>query len=226
MEKAIVAEGSLINFDVYEMITNIIVASIIGFILSKVYQKTHKGLSYSQSFTQTIFFITVIVSVVMMVIGGSLARAFALVGALSIVRFRTVLKDTKDLVYIFSALAIGMAAGTSNYYLAVIAIAFFSLIAFIFYKTNFGSINKSEFILRFRLSQENNNTEYLDLFKDLCKRSSLLHIESSVDGNSLLQTIDISLKEGVNEKDLISRFSKIKGVSEVTLITAKNDIDY
>jgi ABC-type branched-subunit amino acid transport system permease subunit len=74
--------------------------------MAVIYRATHKGLSYSQSFSQTIVFVSLIVAIVMMVIGGSLARAFALVGALSIIRFRTVLKDTKDMAYIFAALAV------------------------------------------------------------------------------------------------------------------------
>ena len=57
----------------------------------------------------------------MMVIGSSLARAFVLVGALSIIRFRTVVKDTKDISFLFASLAVGMAAVTSNYFLAIMS---------------------------------------------------------------------------------------------------------
>ena len=60
----------------------------------------------------------VITSMVVMVIGNNLARAFALVGAMSIIRFRTVVKDTKDTAFVFFALASGLAAGTSSYFLA------------------------------------------------------------------------------------------------------------
>ena len=113
------AEGTLLNYSYAEIVINMTVALAIGVLLSIVYRLTHTGLSYSQSFSQTVVFVALIVAIVMMVIGGSLARAFALVGALSIIRFRTVLKDTKDMAYIFGALALGMAAGTSNYFLAV-----------------------------------------------------------------------------------------------------------
>ncbi len=61
----------------------------------------------------------------MMAIGNNLARAFALVGALSNIRFRTVIKDTKDAVYIFIGLAAGMSAGTSSYFLSIAGITFF-----------------------------------------------------------------------------------------------------
>lgn len=81
-------------------------------VIAFVYNRTHKGSSYSQSFMLTVVFVAIIVAIVMMVIGNNLSLAFALVGALSILRFRTVLKDTKDMTYIFLSLAVGMAAGT------------------------------------------------------------------------------------------------------------------
>ena len=93
-------QGNLLNYSYTEMLINMVAAFVIGILLSVTYRTTHKGLSYSQSFSQTVVFVTLIVAIVMMVIGGSLARAFALVGALSIIRFRTVLKDTKDMAFI------------------------------------------------------------------------------------------------------------------------------
>ena len=102
-----------------EIIINLILSFIFGLIISLVYKKTHKGLSYSQSFMITNVFVSVIVCMVIMIIGNNLARAFALVGALSIIRFRTVVKDTKDTAYIFWSLASGMATGTGSYFLAV-----------------------------------------------------------------------------------------------------------
>ena len=187
------------------MLVNIAVALVVGFWLAFVYQQTHKGLSYSQSFTQTIIFISLIVAIVMMVIEGSLARAFALVGAMSIIRFRTVLKDTKDLSYVFGALALGMAAGTSNYFLAGIGTVFVSVLAFVLAFTNFGSVYKSEFILRFRFKQNGDSAGYLTAMKEACKRSNLLHIEPSGDSGSLMQTYDIALRDDTAHSALIEK---------------------
>ena len=90
------------------IIINLTLSFILGVIVSLIYKKTHKGLSYSQSFMITNIFVAVIVCMVIMIIGNNLARAFALVGALSIIRFRTVVKDTKDTAFIFWSLAVGM----------------------------------------------------------------------------------------------------------------------
>lgn len=129
--------GSALNYGPYEIIINMIAGLIFGLIISSIYRMTHKGVSYSQSFTLTLVFVTLIVSIVMMVIGSSLARAFALVGALSIIRFRTVVKDTKDTAFVFASLAMGMAAGTSNYFLAIAGTTFFCCAAVVLHKINY-----------------------------------------------------------------------------------------
>ncbi len=211
-----------------EIIINLILSFILGLIISVVYKFTHKGLSYSQSFMITNVFVAVIVCMVIMIIGNSLARAFALVGALSIIRFRTVVKDTKDTAYIFWSLAAGMASGTGSYFLAISGTIIITSIALILDKTNFGSIIKSEFILQFRTIS--NNEEVSKLFNKVIskysKSSTLLSSESSEDGKSIKLNFDIILKEEKNQTELISELSKIKGLKEIVIIAAKSDVDY
>jgi len=212
-----------------EIILNLIFAFFLGFVISLVYKKTHKGLSYSQSFVLTTVFVAVIVAMVIMVIGNNLARAFALVGALSIIRFRTVVKDTKDTAYIFWSLAAGMSAGTGNYFLATCGTLIISMIAFVLNFTNYGSIFKSEFIIQFRsqnLDSDKNKKEYEAIFKKYCKVSTLLNAEVSGDNSSLRLSFDIVLKEDMSYDNFIKDLSKLKSLSEVVAVAAKNDVDY
>ena len=219
-------EGNLLNYSYPEIVINMVLAFVIGVLLAVTYRLTHKGLSYSQSFSQTVVFVALIVAIVMMVIGGSLARAFALVGALSIIRFRTVLKDTKDMAFIFGALALGMAAGTSNYFLAAAGTVFVILVAFILYKTNFGAVYKSEFILRFRFMRRGDSASYLEAINTACKRSDLLHMEPSGDNASVSLTYDVALKDDITADDLTDRIGQLEDVEEIVLIASKNDVDY
>jgi hypothetical protein len=94
---------------------------VLSILIAITYRGTHRGVSYSQTFTQNLVLIGVIVSVVMLVIGTNIARAFTLLGALSIVRFRNAVKDSRDVGFIFFVMAIGMACGTRFYPLAMIA---------------------------------------------------------------------------------------------------------
>ena len=211
-----------------EIIVNLVISFFLGIIIILVYKKTHKGLSYSQSFLVTNIFVCVIVCMVIMIIGNSLARAFALVGALSIIRFRTVVKDTKDTAYIFWSLAAGMASGTGSYFIAFSGTIIISGIAFILYFTNFGSIIKSEFILQFRTVSGDSNitSEYNKIIASYAKSSTLLHSEASVDGKTIKISFDIVMKEDMKQDELISKISNIKGLTEVVLIAAKSDVDY
>ena len=211
-----------------EILINLVLSFILGVLISLIYKKTHKGLSYSQSFMVTNIFVAVIVCMVIMIIGNSLARAFALVGALSIIRFRTVVKDTKDTAYIFLSLAVGMAAGTGSYFLAIAGSIIISGIALILFYTNFGSIIKSEFIVQFRINSNDSNitSQYNRLISDFTKSQTLLSSESSGDGQTIKVSFDVVMKEEIKQNELISKISKIDGVSEVVIIAAKSDIDY
>ncbi len=220
------AGGNLLTYSYPEMVVNMALAVALGLVISAVYRTTHSGLSYSQSFTHTVVFVSVIVAIVMMVIGSSLARAFALVGALSIIRFRTVVKDTKDTAYVFAALAVGMAAGTSNYFLAALATLVVSLLALALHRSNFGAMYKSEFILRFSFDQDRDSAAYVERIQQHSRRSNLLHVEPSGDGRTLRLTYDITLREGATADGLTQAMSTLEGASEVVLIASKSDVDY
>lgn len=214
------------QYTAYHFVVNTALATVLGVVLALVYRHTHKGLSYSQAFTQTILLVAVIVAIVMMTIGNNLARAFALVGALSIIRFRTVVKDTRDTAFVFAALAVGMAAGTGNYLLAVVGTGFLVAIALVLYATNFGALYKSEFILRFTFDQQKDSAGYLGKLQEFAKRSNMLHIEPSGDGRSMRLTYDIALEKDATAEKLTGALSQVPGVSDVVLIVSKADVDY
>lgn len=91
----------------------LMLAFALGIVIAVVYHWTHIGVA-ERSFTDTLIILCMLISVVMVVIGDSVARAFSLVGALSIIRFRTVVQDPRDIAFVFFALATGMAVGASD----------------------------------------------------------------------------------------------------------------
>jgi len=210
----------------FDILLNLALASVLGLFISAIYKRTHKGLSYSQSFMLTIVFVTVIVAMVIMVIGNNLARAFALVGALSIIRFRTVVKDTKDTAFIFLALGAGMAAGTSSYFLAIAGSVVISTLAYVLHLINYGSLYKSEFLLRFR-ARKGTSEAYDAVIAAHARSSSLLHVEPSGDEHqTTIMTFDILLHEDSDPEVISREVAALDGVSEVTLIASKADVDY
>ncbi|MCK5115730.1 MAG: DUF4956 domain-containing protein [Candidatus Aegiribacteria sp.] len=216
-----------LGYSPLSVIINLVLALCAGLIIGVIYKKTHKGLSYSQSFVVTLVLMCITVSAVMMVIGSNLARAFALVGALTIVRFRTVVKDTKDTAFIFFALTQGIASGTGNYVLTVFSTFFIGTVALILAKTNFGSMHRSEFILRFRFNRESGDEQaYIDFILERAAKSTIIHIEPSNDGVYLTLTYDLSLKSGISSQDIVTGLNSVPGIDNVNLVTASNDIDY
>ena len=215
-------------YDPVTIVINMALACVLGLIVSVVYKTTHKGLSYSQSFMLTVIFVTVVVSMVMMVIGNSLARAFALVGALSIIRFRTVIKDTKDTAYVFIALASGMAAGTSSYFLACAGVIIVSAMAMVLHKMNFGSIVKSEVILRFRATTEAARL-YQVILDAFTRHANLLQIDPSGDkdnARTVFMTFDVIMKKDEAIDEMVMALSEVDGISELKVIASKTDVDY
>src|SRR3989344_4893744 len=111
-------------FGIADIAIVLVLTTILCYIVARTYRLTHDGVSYSKNFVQIIVVFGVVVSVIMLIIGSNIARAFTLVGALSIIRFRNAIKDTRDVGFIFFMMAVGMAAGTRFYGLAIIMTAF------------------------------------------------------------------------------------------------------
>ena len=101
-----------------------------------VYRFTHRNVSYSQSYVQTLVILGMLISLIMLVVGSNIARAFALVGALSVVRFRNAIKETRDVGFIFLVMGVGMAAGTRFYTLAIVAAVAICLVIVVMYRFN------------------------------------------------------------------------------------------
>src|SRR4029453_12202540 len=94
-----------------------------GIIVSRIYRATRPDLAIAPSFPGTLVLLAVLIAMVTQVIGDSVARAFSLVGALSIVRFRTVVRDTQDTAFVIFAVIVGMAAGADQLWVAVLGSA-------------------------------------------------------------------------------------------------------
>ncbi len=215
------------GYSLLYILENLLAALAAGLFVGCLYRKTHRGLSYSQSMAVTLVMMCVIVAAVMMVIGSNLARAFALVGALTIVRFRTVVKDTRDTAFIFFVLTEGIACGTANLKLATLSTLFIGLVVWILAKTNYGSITQSEYILRFRYDRHGGGDEnYVQTIRRLTRNSTLIHVEPSGEGRYLTLTYDVRLAPGTAPAGLAAALEAQVGVDGVSMVSSCNDVEY
>ncbi|MDR7855964.1 DUF4956 domain-containing protein [Tissierella sp.] len=126
--------GGMDTFSIERIVFNIIMATLLGLFIYFVYKKTFSGVIYSQSFNITIVMVCVIIAIIMMLIGKNIALSLGLVGSLSIIRFRTVIKDPRDMGFLFWGIAVGLAAGTGEFLIAIIGSIVIALVLFIFSK--------------------------------------------------------------------------------------------
>jgi uncharacterized membrane protein YhiD involved in acid resistance len=209
---------NLLAVGVGQIVGNLAIALLCGFFISLLYRWTYRGPSYSPTFVSSIASLAMITALVIMVIGNNLARAFGLVGALSIIRFRTAVKDTQDIVYIFFALAVGMAAGVSQHLTAVVGTLFIGLSLFVLARTNYAAPRRREFLLQFSFSSsEEGEPSYLSLLEKYCKRHKIINLKSIGSGGVLELSLYVHLKDTGQSGQFVRELQRIPEVSHVNL---------
>ena len=118
----LIKEQSTLTWE--QIAANIIVSGILGFLIFVSYMISHRGTIYSKKFNVSLVVLTVLTSMVMTVIGNNVALSLGMVGALSIVRFRTAIKDSRDTVYIFWTIIVGICCGVGDFVVAGIGSVF------------------------------------------------------------------------------------------------------
>jgi uncharacterized membrane protein YhiD involved in acid resistance len=227
MPNFLTSGGDLLNISPLTAVINIAMAFALSLVIAWVYKKTHRGLSYSQSFVFTLVIMGTLVSVVMMIIGNSVARAFTLLGSFTIIRFRSAIKDTKDMAFIFWALVTGLAIGTENYIIAIITTALVIGIVLILSKFNFGSIRSYDHILTFSIEGENVPTDvYLPVFNKYLSSQNLLNVNTKEDSKRMNFTFSVKLIEDDGTNNFVADLRATAGIKNVNLISSREDIEY
>ena len=201
-----------------QVIKNLMVALLCGFLISRFYCWITKRPSNSRIFVSSLIALAMITAVVIMVIGNNLARAFGLVGAMSIVRFRTAVKDVQDIVFIFFSLAIGMAAGIGQSMIAFVGTLGVGLVMLGLAQVQSHTQRKREYLLQFFFAPSSDNeAPYLPLFKKYCKQHSLVNMKSHGHEGLLELSFYIHLKDQSKSNDFVLELGQIEGVQDVNL---------
>jgi len=211
------------NINVVDVAFNIGVAFACGLIISFVYRIVYSGPNYSPSFVNSMVLLSMITSIVIAVIGNSVARAFGLVGAMSIIRFRTAVRDTLDIVFIFLSLTIGMAAGVGMKYIALTGTLITGLVIILLVKTNYALPNRKEVLLQFSSqAEEGRSPSYIAVLEKYCKKYKLINIKSNGGGFLVECFYHIVLKDKDSSTNFVSDLRKIEGMSNINLFFDKD----
>ncbi|GBE30051.1 MAG TPA: DUF4956 domain-containing protein [Bacteroidetes bacterium] len=208
------------------IVVNLLIACVLSMLIVGVYRMTNRHRATNKSFILALVIMSMVVALVMMVIGNSVARAFSLVGALSIIRFRTVVKDNRDIAFIFFALATGMAAGTGSYLLAIFGSGTIMVILLILDFASFGQPRSGLYLLRFQyVTSDTDASSFAPLFKDLVKHSRRVSVKTVRMGQFVEHTYLIRLKKNVSEEKLIRGLSALEGMERVSLLSEDDEVE-
>lgn len=154
-------EGSFTEFSALEVASNLLVALVLALVTSFVYRVTHSGYSYSRSFNVTLVSVTMTITLIMMIIGTYWVLSLGLIGALSVIRFRSAIKDPKDIAYLFLAIAIGLACSTGNYVVSVVGAGIINATLLVLHRVKFGAMGRPDCILTVTLDEQTTGAEAL-----------------------------------------------------------------
>lgn len=189
---------------IVEGLAAITLSFLLSLVITYLYRKTHKSGRYSQSFVHTIIIMSVVVAVIMIVIGNNIAVAFGLVGAFSIIRFRSAMSDPKDIAFIFFGMASGISCGLGFYLLAIIFTIVLSILIYILFAFDYGGIKSSYKSLKITIPE---NMHYENVFDDIFAEYLDYHqlnmVETTNLGTMYQLTYLIAKKENATDKDLM-----------------------
>jgi hypothetical protein len=196
----------------------LLLAFVLGQVVAWVYYITHSGLSYSRSYVQSLILIAVVIAMVMTVIGNNIITAVGLMGALAIVRFRNVVKDTRDIVFIFSSLVIGMACGSHRYMTAILGTVVLSLIAVYLFFTDFGSHEPHNGFLRFSLRGAIGPDHPVPgILRRFCGNFTMISAQDSGFGGPAEYAYQVMIRNTSKNEEFISELEKVDGMESISL---------
>lgn len=202
----------------------LLVAFACSHLLALVYVWSHRGLSYMQSFVQSLVMASVGAALMMLVIGSNLILGIGMMGALALVRFRTNLRDPRDMMFVFVALVIGIAAGTQALWLAVVGTAAFSLVALYLGRMAFGFRNYFDALLRFTVSQSDSPAAQ-ERLKAHCSQFSLTMVQQVAQGDLAEHVYQIRFRKAESRESLVRDLGQLPGLTNLSMMLEDSRVD-
>lgn len=201
---------------------------LLGLIIAFVYRSTHRGLSYSQSFQFSLVLLGMLGSAVMMIASGSIIRAVGLLGAFSLIRFRTAVKDPKDMAYILFVLVTGLAMGAQLYILALLVTVAVCGAILLLTWLNFGMTHTHESILRLMCKGEGHAGVQTASYEEVLQEHSagFRLLSAHAHGERMEFTYGVRPKRGESSLALLELLRTEKGVEDAEFFDAKHQVEF
>ena len=211
-------QGSASTSSIVEILVSLIVSFLLGYFIFFIYKKTFQGVLYQRSFNVSLIVITMVLTLIIMIIKGNVVLSLGMVGALSIVRFRTPVKDPMDLVFIFWAIAVGIANGVSFFHISTIGSMLITIVLLLMSKKKMSE--DSPYLLVIKASKDSDSQgQITDKVKELVKVSLLKSKTITSNHCEIIYEVRIA-DTGTKFMDVLN---KNKDVEQATLINYSGD---
>ena len=201
----------------------ILSALVIGFLISVIYMITHRIEGYSQSYVMTMIMLPTIVALILLVIN-STAGAISVAGAFSLVRFRSVAGDPKDISYIFFAMALGVSCGIGYVGFSIVFFLILAAVMFVIAFFNFGGTKRRNMTLKITIPE---NLDYQGVFEPVLKRYTEFHklrrVKTTNFGTLFELIYSVNVYEDMNQKKFIDELRALNGNMTINLVFFKYD---
>ncbi len=204
----------MISLTPMKMILALAMGFLVGFIIALVYRKTFRGVLYSPSFSTTLILLCLITTPVVMCIKSNIALSMGMVGALSIVRFRTAVKDPLDTAFMFWSLTMGILLGAELYSIALVVVAGISLVLLLLAFFRLRSPNTFLLVVHYDEDAEDAVMEHIRRIRVQRLRSK------AVTPGGVELTVELQLQ---NRLDIVNNLQKTEGVHSATLIACQSE---
>lgn len=200
-------------FSLVDMLISLALSFVIGLFICEVYKKTYRGVMYSRSFGVTLMALAMITNLAIMTVTSNVVLSLGMVGALSIVRFRTAIKEPLDIAFLFWSIVVGIMLGAGMIPLAVFSSVIVGIVLLVF--ANRGGIQESAYILVMQCVDEDAEHKAAEIMEKSVKQYSLK--SKTVNAQGIEWTVEVRIKDGTTE--FINQLYALEGVSYATLVS-------
>jgi hypothetical protein len=194
-------------------------ALVLGGVVAGIYRWARRGEAVTPTFLTTLVLLSAVIAMATQVIGDNVARAFSLVGALSVVRFRTVVKDTQDTAFVILAVVVGMASGANHLVVALVGLSLVAVVSLLMWPRRFSGgwdVIESSLALRI-VPTEGVQSATEQLIANSTERCRLSSIGTARQGSALDLTFRVRLRQGISPSTLVAELKLLAGVESVEL---------
>jgi hypothetical protein len=204
--------------DIFNVTFSMAIAFVIGLIISQIYKRTQRGMNHELTFTTSLVVLAPVVALVMLFIRGDLILSLGLIGSLSIIRFRTAIKDTRDMVFLFWSIVVGLGAGTFNWIAVLLGSIILLVIIFVLYLLKYGMSKNQDYILIVTSDSNGSYDKIWEVVKDFVINANVRSQEIQNDISELVLEVDLKSHDLVDHEKLTKQLYALEFVKNVSLL--------